>query len=536
MTPIAIILLALQLQPRVEASSLPTVSIDSGVLVGSTSSPVNRFLGIPFAEAPVRFERAEPARKWDGVYNATQHKPACFQSFRDPEDYRQRTMKWFNSPPPPNGESEDCLYLDVYAPADAAPASKAVMFWIYGGNFQFGAGSLPLYDGSSIVSNQDVVVVNINYRTNIFGFPGSSAKPQSEQNLGLTRDSRYSLLDQRLALDWVQRNIHAFGGDPKRVTLFGESAGGGSVDMLVLNPPDPIPFAGAIMQSGQSAISRPNHDSATSWKKLIKATNCQGHDDNGLECIRALPAEKIRDVVQRKKLPFFPIYDNGTTWSSTGRVDRRNPASRIARVPVLMGSNADEATVFYYGLNQARSGLHLQVPGLTGDSLNKLLGLQSPNPGLSSVNRQLLTVIGDFAFTCPVKVVGEESASVGIPSWRYIFDAAFANHEAFPGSGAWHSSEIDLVFGTYQRQGATAYQEKLSRAMQTAWADFAKDPSRGPGWPSLPHNVAVFGAGVRPDKGCEPSTPAIDVNDASKYDGKCWLFKPIYDAATLTRR
>ncbi|RCI09414.1 hypothetical protein L249_3674 [Ophiocordyceps polyrhachis-furcata BCC 54312] len=520
------IVLSLQLLAGAQGS-LPTVTIDTGDLVGTTSAfssssaVVNRFLGIPFADAPVRFNRAEPvSSKWQDVYNATQYKPACIQNFKGPEEHRRRTMKWFDSPPPPNGESEDCLYLNVYAPADAAPGSKAVMFWIYGGNFQFGAGSLPLYDGSSFVANQDVVVVTSNYRTNVFGFPGSSEKPQSEQNLGL--------LDQRLALDWVQRNIHAFGGDPKRVTLFGESAGAGSVDTLILNPPpQPVPFAGAILQSGQSAISLPNHDSAASWTKLTKATNC-----DGLACVRALPAEQIRHVMQREKLTFFPVYDDGTTYASTGRIDRRNASSsRIARVPLLIGSNADEATVFFYGLNNAMSGLRLQVPAEEG--LSKLLGAYSPKQAL---NRRLVSLAGDFTFTCPAKVIGEESASVGIPSWRYVFDAAFPNHEAFPGSGAWHSSEIDLVFGTYSRAGATAYQEKLSRAMQKAWADFAKDPSRGPGWASLPDNVAVFGGGVRPGKDCEPSTPAVDVSNGAKYDGKCWLFKPIYDAATLRRR
>ncbi|RDA88693.1 hypothetical protein CP532_4091 [Ophiocordyceps camponoti-leonardi (nom. inval.)] len=534
MTPLSLLILALHLLPGAEAS-LPTVTIDTGVLVGTRStysSPVvNRFLGVPFAEPPVRFNRAEPAGKWEGVYNATRYKPSCMQSFKGPEEHRRRTMKWFDDPPPPNGESEDCLYLNVYAPADAAPGSKAVMFWIYGGNFQFGAGSLPLYDGSSLASNQDVVVVTINYRTNVFGFPGSPEKPESEQNLGF--------LDQRLALDWVQRNIHAFGGDPNRVTLFGESAGGGSVDTLILNPPDPIPFSGAILQSGQSAISLANHDSATSWTKLTKATDC-----DGIDCVRALSAEKIRDVIQREKLTFFPIYDDGTTYAPTGRIDRRNATSGIARVPILMGSNADEATVFFYGLNNNNnnnnnpmSSLQLQVPaGATGEGgLNKLLGAYSPNQALGLFNRQLVSLIGDFAFTCPAKVISEESAAVGIPSWRYVFDAAFANHEAFPGSGAWHSSEIDLIFGTYSRVGATAYQEKLSRTMQKSWADFAKDPSRGPGWASLPDNVAVFGAGVRPGKGCEPSTPAVDVNSGAKYDGKCWLFKPIYDAATLRR-
>ncbi|PFH62375.1 hypothetical protein XA68_13969 [Ophiocordyceps unilateralis] len=539
MAPLALLVLGLQLLTAsgLPAPNCPTVTADSGVLVGTATSlpcastAVNRFLGIPFAEPPIRFDPPQPAPNWAGVYDATQYKPACIQKFDGPEGDRERIKDWFATPPQPNGESEDCLYLNVYAPAGAAQGSKAVMFWLFGGSFAFGSGSLPLYDGSSFAANHDVVIVISNYRTNVFGFPGSPEKPQSEQNLGL--------LDQRLALDWVQRNIAAFGGDPSRVTLFGESAGAGSVDLLVSNPPEPVPFIGAIMQSGQSGLSLPNNDSARSWQKLIKAADCDPED--ALECIRALPAEKIRDIIEREKLAFVPIYDDGETYASTGRLDRRDSTpkeSRIARVPILIGSNADEGTILTYGMaNGVTDQLLKQVPGSSLDNVNKLLGAygQSERPGLGFVNRQLASVIGDFAFTCPAKVIGEESAAAHIPSWRYMFDAAFPNHEAFPGSGAWHSSEIGLIFGTYNRTGRTPYQEKLSIAMQRAWADFAKDPSGGPGWDSLPNKIAVFGAGVRPDAQGSASTPAFEVNDGAKYDGKCWLFKPIYDTFTLNR-
>ncbi|PHH69000.1 hypothetical protein CDD83_5863 [Cordyceps sp. RAO-2017] len=161
------------------------VTMPAGRVMGQSTGTTHNYFGIPFAAPPERFEPPRAARRWKGTYDATRHKPACVQKFRYPHDARNRTMSWFNSPPPPGGESEDCLYLNVFAPAGATSGSnKAVMFWVFGGGFSFGSGMLPLYDGTSFAENQDVIVVTPNYRTNIFGFPGSPDKPDGEQNLG----------------------------------------------------------------------------------------------------------------------------------------------------------------------------------------------------------------------------------------------------------------------------------------------------------------------------------------------------------------
>lgn len=165
-------------------ATAPTVTIDSGTLTGKNSPPsVNQYLGIPFGTA-ARFEKAKPIAPWQGIYQATDYKPTCIQQFDYPEDARNATIKWFNTPPPPGGESEDCLNINVWAPAGATPGSKPVMFWIYGGGFKFGSGALPMYEGINFAQNQDVVLVTANYRNNVFGWPGSPDIPQSEQNLG----------------------------------------------------------------------------------------------------------------------------------------------------------------------------------------------------------------------------------------------------------------------------------------------------------------------------------------------------------------
>ncbi|KJZ71169.1 hypothetical protein HIM_09424 [Hirsutella minnesotensis 3608] len=512
-----------------QVAESPTVTLSAGPVMGRRVGSVNQFLGLPFAEPPGRFEPPKPATAWQGTYNATKHKPSCIQKFKYPKEAHDRTMRWYNNPPPPSGESENCLYLNVFTPRRAKPGSKPVMFWLFGGGFSFGTGSLPLYDGTSFAENQDIVIVTVNYRTNIFGFPGSPEIPKEEQNLGL--------LDQRLALDWVQRNIHAFGGDPDRVTLFGQSAGAGSIDLLVTNPPEPIPFIAAIMQSGQGSITLPNRISAKSWHKLVSIAKCDPM--RALACIRDMPVEKVLEYIERRGLAFFPIFD-GATWTGTGRVDRRKSTvaePRIARVPVLVGSTADDGGVFVYGQKDLRAFLLDLLPkGFSLiDRIKERYGNKNDVNKRAPVNHFLASVVKDFNFGCPAKIIAEESASVGIPSWRYYFDAGFANTEIFPGSGAYHCSEISLIFGTFPRNGTNPYQKQLSKTMQKAWADFAKNPTKGPGWEPTP-KVSVFGDGYRPNSRGDGKRRVMVVRKPGLIDFPCSLYDNAYNAGILLSR
>ncbi|KJZ74381.1 hypothetical protein HIM_06191 [Hirsutella minnesotensis 3608] len=517
-------------QRVVSASTLedgaPMVTLDSGTVAGSTTGSVNRFLGIPFAAPPIRFDPPRPAGRFRGTFDATRQMPACIQKFKYPEEAREREMEWFNTPPPPAGESEDCLYLDIYSPANATAGSKPVLFWLYGGGFSFGTATLSQYSGTSFAQNQDIVIVAPNYRTNVFGFPGSPEKPMAEQNLGL--------LDARFALNWVQQNIRAFGGDPKKVTIFGESAGSGIVETLVIKPPMPLPFRAAIMQSGVASIALPNQDSANSWKKLAKAVNC-AKADSTLACMRQVPAATIKNISEHQKLDFSPIFER-STYPNNGRINRRRSTQanpRIARVPMLVGSNADEGGPFVYGQTDPRAFLSMLLPQSVTGLLDVLLGGYSTSGGrLSFLDRRLATIVTDFAFQCPTKLVAEEGVKSGIPSWRYYFDAAFNNTQIFPNSGAFHSSEIYLIFGTYPRSGATAYQMKLSQALQKVWADFAKNPSQGPGWEQAP-KIAVLGAASRKKVPARANSPIKTVVKPNKIDRRCILYRAIYDAATL---
>lgn len=217
----------------------PVAQLDSGTAVGFTKTDVlsgvklNAWLGIPFAGEPLRWGPPKPPKTWGAPFDASKLGPACIQQFNYPEPRRGLIRLWFNTPTPT--ESEDCLNVCVYAPYGHHKKPKAVLVWYYGGGLLYGSNAVDKYDFSNMAANNDVVVVVPNYRTNGFGFPGSPQIPVEEGNPGYVvlselenskhADQCHSLLDQRLALDWVRRNIAAFGGDPEQVTIFGESAG-----------------------------------------------------------------------------------------------------------------------------------------------------------------------------------------------------------------------------------------------------------------------------------------------------------------------
>lgn len=330
----------------------------------------------------------------------------------------------------------------------------------------------------------------------------------------------------------MQRNIAALGGDPKQVTIAGESAGAGSVDVLVTTPPNPLPFRGAIMQSGQGSILAPSSDSARSWIALADKMGCPKNDT--LDCLRAIPAAELKNVIERGNLYFGPAHDDGTTWAAWPRRARLASTasnSSIARVPVLIGSNSGEGLTFVWGQNDTRKYIQGAIPGSTDKIVDFILGLYPlGSDGISNSFEQIAMFNTEMAMQCPAKTLADDNKKVGIKTWRYYFDASFPNTEIFCNSSAWHSSEIGLVFGTYPRKGATKFQAELSRRMQNAWARFIKDPSRGPGWETAPM-LGVIGSGVRGND-WKPATRPIRTVNASIVDLRCKLFGDLYDKLT----
>ena len=317
----------------------------------------------------------------------------------------------------------------------------------------------------------------------VFGFPNSPEIPVAEQNVGL--------MDQRLALDWVQRNIAAFGGDPAKVTLVGESAGAASVDRLVTSPPTPLQFRGAIAQSGQASVSPfGSSGNVTAWNTLSKALGCS-EAPSQLECLRTVDALEIQKVLNSSAcMSFHPVNDNIT--QLTLPINR----SLHQTVPYMIGTTGQEGRVILAPFaNSSDLAATLEADHL--GALNDIPGLRNayriPSTGIANVYDAASQIHTESVFQCPAAAVAKGNVAAGWPTWRYYYNASFPNlviREALdsvgePGLdlGAFHNADLGMVFGTFPAEDASVDEVELSRVMQTAWADFAKNPdTTGPGW------------------------------------------------------
>ncbi|KIX92340.1 uncharacterized protein Z520_11948 [Fonsecaea multimorphosa CBS 102226] len=489
----------------------PTASIDAGLVIGTTTSvsgaaaTVNKFLGVPFAASPTRFAPPVRPTPWSVPLQATAYGPACPQQFSYPEVARELQMAWFNTPPPPAGESEDCLNLNIYVPGTPG-GNKTVMAWIYGGGLAFGANSLQIYDGADFAANQDVILVVLNYRTNILGFPAAPQLPLTERNLGF--------LDQRMALDWIQRNIAAFGGDPQKVTIFGQSAGGRSVDILVTSMPHNPPFRAAIMESGVANYNFPTGDLSGPWNQTVEALNCT-HATDLVKCMRKVDLNTMMSTIEHLSIDFEYTLDNVTALAYS---EAARESGHIAHVPILIGTVANDGLLFVLGDNDTQAFLEDSIPDQPALYPAILDAYAIGSPGIGSVQDQISAIETEVRFQCPSRVVARDSRKLGLPTWRYYYNVSFPNMELFPGSGVYHSSEVEIVYGTYPRANATSLEVQTSKYMQRSWAMFAKTPMAGPGWKQVP-NVAAIGS---PGKDME-----VNVQDAV-IDKRCGLYTSYY--------
>jgi carboxylesterase type B len=308
--------------------------------------------------------------------------------------------------------------------------------------------------------------------SSVFGFPNAPELPKGEQNPGF--------LDQRKALAWVNKNIASFGGDPNKVTIFGESAGGWSVKQLIALPPSPLSFRAAIMQSQASGVS----GGASSWKTLGESLNCTGAST--IACIRAQPPSAIKDVVEHKALLFDPIKDDITCSSNVTTAVTSNKA---AKVPFIIGSNAEDGTAFaiiFGGGNVDTDGPEF---------------------------KPMATSLTEVTFQCTSAAIANLAAKNNYPPvYRYFFNATFPQYFPFKNAGAFHGAEMRPVFGAYPKSQVDL--NRLSGIMQTKWTDFAKDPTAPlAGWPTVKAGgkepVMVFG------------NTDEKVVDASAIDGNC---------------
>ncbi len=314
------------IQPSFAADRVKTAN---GILE-STAAPkdgVRSFKGIPFGQPPVgalRWREPQPVENWSGVRKADQFGPRCMQRTSPGADY------WFRS----NGMSEDCLYLNVWTPAKSGNEKLPVLVYIFGGGFQNGDGSEPRYDGENM-ARKGMVAVSVNYRTNIFGF---FVHPELTKESPHHAAGNYGLLDQVAALQWVRKNIAAFGGDPERVTVAGESAGSIAVSALMASPLSKGLMAGAIGESGAMISSLPPQPLAAAEQNGVKFGTAAGA--NSLAALRAMTAEQIQEAATKVQGLRFNTAMDG--YFLPKPLTALFEAGEQAKIPLLAGSNTQE--------------------------------------------------------------------------------------------------------------------------------------------------------------------------------------------------
>ncbi|THV04548.1 alpha/beta-hydrolase [Dendrothele bispora CBS 962.96] len=447
------------------AVDLTTISTTSGNLQGVDQNGVMSFKGVRFGQAPVGALRWAPPQPFlsSDLVNATKLGPSCLQQFADPF-----TEALFNNPQNAPVENEDCLFLNVWAPSDSQQGQlKSVVVWIYGGGLAFGTASLPAYDGTSIAKNQDIVVVSFNYRTNVLGFPGSKDLPLQGNNLGF--------LDQELAFAWVQQNIAKFGGDPEQVTIMGQSAGGESVSAALARHPQDAPFRAGILFSGSipDQIPTPNF---TPFDEFAAGVGCnQTPGAERLRCLKAIPGTTIRAFTNGPgaNISFAPLVDDFTLFANNLE---RIRAKQTARVPIFIGHMQDDGSVFTVGQTNLTQFLNTgaTATGVSADLVRSLY------PGLND-SQVIAAAFRDLVFGCPASLWAAGYVQSGISSvFRYEYGAVFPDLQVFPNAGAWHSTELPELFGTFNASTATPDEVTLSATFQTVVANFVKNPNASP--------------------------------------------------------
>jgi para-nitrobenzyl esterase len=429
------------------------VKVVQGEVQGTSADGVSVYKGLPFAAPPVgdlRWRMPQPAAKWSGVRPATAFSSTCAQA-------------------------EDCLYLNVYEPADAKKAKLPVMVWIHGGAFIFGSGSA--YDGSQF-ARQGVIVVTVNYR---LGRAGWFAHPAltAESPKGLL--GNYGLMDQVAALNWVHDNIKAFGGDPKNVTVFGESAGAISVNYLMLAPQAKGLFQKALSESGFGRLGAKAISAVEeSGVRFAEKAGVQGSNAAAAKALRALPWSELVSNVAGIGSPdqILPMADGKMIVGSAADGFAKGME---AHVPYLLGGNSDEASLTRRGFNAADRFATIQ------ERRDAFLAAFDPDK-TGDPDRIMARLVTDTSISEPDRDLARLHAKHGNPTFVYHFSYTPEALRA-RSFGLAHGGELAYVFNVPR---ATAFDDAgkaIAAAANQYWAQFAKtgDPDSAGGvlWPKF---------------------------------------------------
>ncbi|HUA36181.1 MAG TPA: carboxylesterase/lipase family protein [Candidatus Binataceae bacterium] len=450
----------------------PVVKTQSGEVRGKIVGGVYQYLGIPFAAPPVgdlRWRPPVPHPSWDGVLEATRTRAWC------PQLSATGLLKVYGS--------EDCLYLNIYTPKPATP--RPVMLWIHGGSFLVGSGAP--FNGSNLVRDGNLIVVTINYRLGVLGYLASRALDATDPR---HTSGNYALLDQGAAIRWVVDNIAAFGGDPRNVTVAGESAGAMSAGLLMVTPSAAGTFQRAILESGPYLQTFQTLAQAEVHGDEIAARLGCANVPDIAKCMRGKTAEQIVDAAPGDPLSWAsliwaPIVDGKVLPSQPARAIA---AGRVSKMPLINGSNRDEGTLmFAYGKQVTADHYNQAMHSLLGDRAEEVLAAY-PLANYSQPALAAAGANGDAFLSCRINDAGVLLAPQ-MPVYQYEFNDPNAPPMFFKNAqiplGSFHSAELQYVFGSIAHDpAATPAQRNLATAMRGYWIRFVTsgDPGGSPRW------------------------------------------------------
>jgi para-nitrobenzyl esterase len=479
------------------------VHIESGNISGiqSADNQVISYKGIPFALPPVgklRWTAPQPAAPWTGIKVCNTYGPSPFQN--KPAAFSMWSEEFLI---PKEPISEDCLYLNVWNPV-STNKKKPVLVWIYGGGFNSGGAAAPIYDGEA-TAKKGVIFVSFNYRVGVFGF---FAHPELTKESGMNASGNYGLMDQIAALDWVKKNIAAFGGDPDNVTIAGQSAGSMSVNCLLASPLAKGLFSKAILESGAYMVGARSIQNALAQAESAGSQFASSHNNANLEGLRNISAEQLLKDWRGGARPIVDGYVLTETVQNTFASGKQNKAT------LMIGWNENEG--LSTGPKRNATEYNRDIKASMGANAAQFLKFYPGNTDAEVIKSQA-DYGRDISFGMQAYELGNKALAAGSKVYMYRFARKLPATGIYIGFGAFHTGEVPYAYNNlkFVDRPWEPVDHQLASTMSDYWTNFAKtgDPNGKslPVWPVYSTDKQVVILDENPHAAVLPGKEALDL-------------------------